>query len=235
MRLTFIIFLLFIAAAATAQTVVIDTNYTTTVLECVSDYVAFPDGTRYFSGLVVKQGTREYYLNSQYKVEVLGTSLVFDDFDTYTDKVTVSLGRTAYADMDTFQNAAVACLSAGTSGPPGAGSVIDSISYYGDTLYVYTNGDPVPFTTYIDSCPCEEPPLPAECVLVLGDPATGEVVGDPATGQVIFVASCADFPLSMAKENPQTRVVYEKNIDSDIGVNATLPCRPGRIRYGNGR
>lgn len=199
---TLLIWLLPFAILVEAQTVITGTNYTTTELECVSAFVVFPDGTRYFSGLVVKQGTRLYYLNSPYTLEVINTSIVFDDPDAYTDLVTVQLGRTGYADMDEFKEAAVGCLA--TGGDP-LDFAIDSISYYGDTLYVYAGGDPVPFTTYIDSCPCEDPVPPADCVYVLGDPDTGEVVGDPDTGEVLFVANCDEpVPLAYALGDPDT-------------------------------
>jgi len=168
-----------------SQTVVTDTSYATTVLECQSNYVAFPDGTRYFSGMVVKQGSREYYLNSPYTVEVLGNTIVFDDPDSYTDKVSVNLARTYYADMDTFKIAAVACITGGGAGGDTTITVgIDSISYYGDSLYVYAGGNPVPWTTYIDSCPCEEPPPPSTIPIVMGNPDVGEAWGNPSTGQV---------------------------------------------------
>ena len=207
MRLTITIALFFSVLASRAQTVVTPTNYTTTELECVSDFVDFPDGTRYFSGLVIKQGTRLYYLNSPYTLEVLsGERIVFDDFDKYTDAVTVSRTRTAYADMDTFKLAAVACISSGGSGGPA--ELIDSISYYGDTLYVYAGGDPIPFTTYIDSCPCEEPAPPSDCVYVLGDPETGEVWGDPDTGQVWFMGDCEPVASAFVIGEPDTGEVW---------------------------
>lgn len=182
------VFLLSFPFFLPAQTVVIDTSYETTVLECVSDYVDFADVIRYFNGLVVKQGAREYYLDSPYNIEVLGTRIVFDDPDKYTDRVTVYLNRTYYADMDEFKAAAAACISSGGPADTTVTAGIDSIAYFGDSLYVYAGGEV--FTTYIDSCPCEEPPPPPDCVYVLGNPDTGEVVGDPSTGVVLFVASC---------------------------------------------
>lgn len=191
---------------AGAQTVVTGTNYTTTELECVSAFVAFPDGTRYFSGLVVKQGTRLYYLNSPYTMEVIANNrIVFDDPDPYTDLVTVYQSRTAYADMNEFKAAAVGCMAAG--GVPDV--VIDSISYYGDTLYVYAGGNPIPWTAYIDSCPCEEPVPPNPCVLVLGEPETGEVWGNPATGEVWYMGDCEPAaPLAYAMGEPDTGEVW---------------------------
>lgn len=206
MRITLTSVLLFLFFWGAAQTIIVDTSFVTTVLECESDFVTFPDGVRYFSGLVVKQGNRFYYLNAPYRVEMLDTTrLVFEDDDSYNDLVTVYRARTYYPDIEEFKQAAVACLAAASS------YEIDSISYYGDTLYVYAGGNPVPFTTYIDSCPCEEesPPL---CVYVMGDPATGEVVGDPGTGQVLFVQEC---PGGMAFA-PTSKKIIKK----------TAPCPP---------
>lgn len=201
---------LFFATGLYTQTVVTDTSYTTSVLECLSDYVSFPDGQRYFAGLVVKQGTRLYYLDHPYRVEVIGNRLTFDDFDTYTDRVSVDLGRTYYPDLDSMKSAAVACL--GMAGLRDtifiydttyiSSGGIDSISYYGDTLYVYEEGNPIPYTTYIDSCPCEEAPPEPECVYVLGNPDTGEVVGDPDTGVVLFVQNCPGGMALMQKKAP---------------------------------
>jgi hypothetical protein len=208
--------ILFILAFASvqAQTVVTGTNYVVTELECVSDYVTFPDGNRYFSGMIVKQGTRLYYLNSPYTLEVLGEKIVFDDFDNYTDRVTVERVRTAYVDMDTFKIAAVSCMST-SGGSPGSESIIDSISYYGDTLHVYAGGNPIPYTVYIDSCPCEEPIPPAECVLVLGEPDTGEVWGDPDTGVVWYMGDCTPSALAYVLGEPDTGEVWG---DPDTGV-----------------
>lgn len=180
--------LLFLPLALRSQTVYSPTNYTVTELECVSAFVDFNDVVRYFSGLVVKQGNRLYYLDSPYRLELLGNRIVFDDADSYTDRVAVDLGRTAYPDMDSFKIAAVACLGLGGGGDTTIVAGIDSIAYFGDSLYVYSGGQV--FTTYIDSCPCEEPAPEPECVYVLGNPSTGEVVGNPSTGQVLFVSAC---------------------------------------------
>lgn len=170
------------------QTVVLDTTYAETQLQCLSAYVDFPDLTRYFSGLVVKQGRRAYYLDHPYTLEVLNNRIVFDDADRFSDKVNVFLTNTGYADMDEFKAAAIGCFP-GSGGSPDFS--IDSLSYWGDTLRLYVNGDPNPFSTYIDSCPCEEAPTELPCIYVLGDPATGQVLGNPETGQIIAVADCA--------------------------------------------
>lgn len=183
-------FFILLAGIGRSQTIISDTNYTQTVLECVSDYVDFNDVVRYFSGLVVKQGTRLYYLDHPYSLEVLPGRIVFDDADKYTDRVTVYLGFTGYADMEEFKEAAVACYPGTATTDTIPPLTIDSLTYWGDTLRLYVNGNPVPYSTYIDSCPCEAPPPPPECVYVMGDPGTGEVVGDPGTGQVLFVQEC---------------------------------------------
>ena len=198
------------SCALSAQTVNSVTNFTTTELECVSDYVDFNSLTRYFTGLVVKQGTRLYYLDNSYTIEVLNERIVFDDSDRYTDRVSVDLGRTGYADIAEFKAAAAACLSVGgaTDTTCCAASLIDSISYYNDTLRVYVGGDPVPFSTEIITCGCDVvPPTMGGCILVIGDPGTGEVWGDPATGVVWSLGSCYS-PPPFAMGEPDTGEVW---------------------------
>lgn len=173
-----------LTGSAMAQTVIVDTNYTVTQLECVSDYVDFNDVVRYFSGLVVKQGNKHFYLDAPYNLEVLPQRIVFDDSDRYTDRVTVYLAMTDYADMDEFKAAAVACFGTTTSDTIVSSVSIDSLSYWGDTLRLYVNGDPIPFTTYIDSCPCEAPPEAPTMPNAWFDPVAARVWGDPATGRI---------------------------------------------------
>lgn len=138
-----------------SQTVVSPVNYAPAELECLNQYVDFPDGERWFSGLQVRQGTRLYYLDNPYKIEVLTGRIVFDDYDAYTDRVTVFLANTVYVDMEEFKAAATMCIPG--AGAPSGG--IDSISHIGDTLYVYETGNPVPYQTYLPGCPCEAPPV----------------------------------------------------------------------------
>lgn len=146
MRYLLIALLLLSLVWMQAQTVVTG-SYPVTLLECERDYIAFPDGTRFFDGLIVKQGNKEYYLDKPYTIEIFtsSASVVFNDFDAYSDRVTVNLTRTGYATMGDLQAAAIACDTVG--GGAGSGAAIDSISYYGDTLRIYEGG--VLFKAYV--------------------------------------------------------------------------------------
>jgi len=117
------------------QTTISGSSFPQSILQCKNEYVAFPDGTRLFNGLLVKQGNRLYYLDLPYTVEVLGQSLVFDDSDKYKDKVTVYLNRTAYATMVDFLDAAKACGSSS-----GGVSTVDVAFTSDGTLTVTVNG-----------------------------------------------------------------------------------------------
>lgn len=169
--------------SAGAQTVIVDTTYSVTRLECLSDYVDFTDMVRYFSGLVVKQGNRHFYLDAPYSLEVLQNRIVFDDADKYKDRVAVYLASTSYADMDEFKQAAIACFGSSAPDTTTSSISIDSLSYWGDTLRLYVSGNPTPFTAYIDGCPCAVPEPPG-IPNAWFDPAGGVVWGDPSTGRI---------------------------------------------------